>query len=96
MVKVRVREYTANFDSEDPKAPKDVTELFRMMHKEVEIYRNPTDHKELWSGINSMQDKLEEICNRFDMSFRCIKVHQKEINLRDVDWKFTKRKRKVE
>ena len=38
----------------------------------------------------------EEICNRYGMSFRFHSKNLNEVNLFEVDWKWTKNKLKVE
>lgn len=88
------REMSIDFDSNSKEAPQTIQDIQQMVEDEVDI-DNPDTKEKLQDAIFVCEQKVMDICHRYGMSFNfsCKKIEY--IDIREVDWKWTKNKRKT-
>ena len=93
-VEIHQRQMCFDFDSKDKNAPKDIQTLEKMVQAEVDIFENPSTGDKLQDAIYVCEQKTQEICEKYEMSFSFLIKRVIDIDIREVKWKWTLNKRK--
>ena len=93
-VEIHQRQMCFDFDSKDENAPKDIQALEKMVQAEVDIFENPSTGGKLQDAVYVCEQKTQEICLRYEMSFSFLVKRVIDIDIREVNWKWTLNKQK--